>query len=684
MESLKNPGVKAASIADLLSTIEVHEFSSKNNAKHRIFLTTGFRESTIKNPQDWLAIKDTVEPYRVDIVYSKYPLRGGMYPEIYPLLFSRLVKLFQMDPALNSSEIKWNKVLQTNCVNDEQVGRLFHGIVIWYHTQSEWDSIIAALPLPGEPGKSANEKPEQKQVQSDYVNDVMNTDMIPDSVKNAIKGLSTEKQKDKVRSYLEARIRKAPDVSLAKASAKEVGMMKHQIEEFLSKHGSNDVVVSKVLDRHAEWQNMVVVNDWTGSMYQYGAQVLQWHVLNYKRSGITTLFLFNDGDEKSDHRKVVGETGGIYHEKADNISKLLDLFHLIMLKGNGGDGPENDIEAILEALETNPDCTNILLIADHNSCVRDIELADRIRVPVKIILCGYLKGSPMNPDYVYLAKKTNGGIYTIEEDIEFLNVTLGEKGTVLKSNDERIKLSSFRCGGSGLSAKEEEVYTKLPESIKECDSVYRLDLSGQALENIPRAIYKMKHLKHLNLSENRISSVSSRIEDLKYLKSINLSGNNIRKVPNEIKEIFLLSNINLSHNQLEQIPAGVLRMRFLKSLDLSENQIGELTNNIMLQNLEYLNLSGNKITRLPKTIGVLRKLAILDLSDNQLIDIPLWFTNLTRLKELNLAHNQLKSLPHQITRFRNLKVLNLRGNSFSETEKLNIRNALPRTKVFFD
>ena len=96
------------------------------------FKLTHCGDTFIFGIKDWLIIRDTVEPYQIEIVYSKYPLRNGEYQEIYPLLCDRLINLFQMDPSLNNMHLKWNIVQQTNCNSDEQVNTLFHGIIIWF------------------------------------------------------------------------------------------------------------------------------------------------------------------------------------------------------------------------------------------------------------------------------------------------------------------------------------------------------------------------------------------------------------------------------------------------------------------------------------------------------------------------------------------------------------------------
>merc|ERR1711916_415263 len=41
-----------------------------------------------------------------------------------------------------------------------------------------------------------------------------------------------------------------------------------------------DSVVFNAFNRNPEWNDMLIVKDWTGSMYDYGAQAILWHRLN--------------------------------------------------------------------------------------------------------------------------------------------------------------------------------------------------------------------------------------------------------------------------------------------------------------------------------------------------------------------------------------------------------------------
>ena len=86
-----------------------------------------------------------------------------------------------------------------------------------------------------------------------------------------------------------------------------------------------------------------------------------------------------------------------------------------MNSGYGGDSPENDMEALLKAQKKLGTGSEIILIADNYSEVRDMALISKLTAPVHIILCGY-EGA-INEDYLEIAYKTGGSIHTIEQDI---------------------------------------------------------------------------------------------------------------------------------------------------------------------------------------------------------------------------------------------------------------------------
>ena len=176
-----------------------------------------------------------------------------------------------------------------------------------------------------------------------------------------------------------------------------------------------DSTVIKVLNRH-EWKNMLVVTDWTGSMYKHGAQLALWHkqLLLREPDRVKHFVFFNDGNKKKSWQKTIGKTGGVYRAKSNELEEIVETMEYVMKKGNGGDQPENDLEAVLTGIQYLQDWDELILIADNKSEVRDLELLEKIDKPVRIILCD-VKGE-IHPDYRRIAEKTGGSLHTLRKD----------------------------------------------------------------------------------------------------------------------------------------------------------------------------------------------------------------------------------------------------------------------------
>ena len=181
---------------------------------------------------------------------------------------------------------------------------------------------------------------------------------------------------------------------------------------------TKDSTVIKVLERNPQWKNMLVVTDWTGSMYNYGAQLVLWHKLRMStlNSSVRHFVFFNDGNKRKDNSKIVGKTGGVYHARNNEVEELVRTMELVMKRGNGGDSPENDMEAILTGVQHLEGYEEVILIADNKSRVRDIGLLNRLDVPVRIIVCGVVNNQ-INTDYIKIAARTGGSLHTMDQDL---------------------------------------------------------------------------------------------------------------------------------------------------------------------------------------------------------------------------------------------------------------------------
>ena len=358
---LNNPRNYGEKFERLFNLNEVKRFNPKDD-DGRIILENGYTRSKIKNISDWQPYDKQVVVTQIDVIYTKYPKNKDFWrTNYYDLLAHRIQELFKLDSTLNSADFEWNIILQTDCNSETEAKSMFHGISITYF---ELEDMLE------EDAEDVDETPEQD---SNYFK------------KNTLK-----------------------------------------VQNFIrSQGGIGDSLVYKVFDRHPEWKNALVVMDWTGSMYQYGAQAVLWHTMHFDNSGIKNFVFFNDGNDTPDNKKVIGETGGVYFAQAKNINRLTNTFYLVSKRGKGGDDPENDVEAIIRGINRFENFDELILIADNNSCMRDFQLIANLDVKVNIIVCGARFG--INPQYINLAYLTGGSIHTIEADISHLNSIVRNK-----------------------------------------------------------------------------------------------------------------------------------------------------------------------------------------------------------------------------------------------------------------
>lgn len=189
-----------------------------------------------------------------------------------------------------------------------------------------------------------------------------------------------------------------------------------------------DTSIIKILDR-ARWENATIVGDVTGSMYKYTAQLLLWVKTNPIGSLAKNFVFFNDGDNMPDKDKKIGSTGGIYYKSCNTYTEVEVLMKSTMLKGSGGDFPENNIEALLKAEKVFPAAEFQVMIADNWAAIKDKVLWNQLTKPVRVVVCGATLYN-VHIDYLNLARRTNGSIHLMESDIYDLNGL--KEGDILK------------------------------------------------------------------------------------------------------------------------------------------------------------------------------------------------------------------------------------------------------------
>ena len=363
-------------IDDILEQREIKKFNYTltTSLYDAVVINMQFGESEVISNSDRQLLKKA-DIFQIDLIFSDFPKDFGMTE-----LNRRRIKVVQSlrKDAVTDPSVKWRLIRQMRCKNEAEAKVMFHGIVIHYRKE---------------------QSSEVSKVDYSYIERVLPRPFPGDSTRKEVKPL-TRKEANKIRKALP------------------------------------DSTILSVLDRN-EWDNMVVVSDMTGSMSPFVVQLILWFKLNELDDRVEHVTFFNDGDRIPDDKKEVGRTGGIYHLESGEYNKTRDLALETISNGYGGDGPENDLEAIIEAIERNPDAKEILLIADNFAPIKDMSLIDKIDKPVRIIHCGSVAG--VNIQYLELARKTEGSIHSMEKDL--LNLTELGEGKTFSLNGAFFKIA---------------------------------------------------------------------------------------------------------------------------------------------------------------------------------------------------------------------------------------------------
>ncbi|KAF1593139.1 Malignant fibrous histiocytoma-amplified sequence 1, partial [Eudyptes moseleyi] len=230
------------------------------------------------------------------------------------------------------------------------------------------------------------------------------------------------------------------------------------------------------------------------------------------------------------------------------------------------------------------------------------------------------------------------------------------------------ELEALNLSGRGLE--------ELPEEVGAALSGLRvLSLRRNRLGRLPAAALRhLGRLAELDLSHNRLRGLGDggALAGLRGLRKLSLSHNELGAegpgLPPRLAELGRLEELDLSFNRLRRLPEGLSRLRHLRALDVDHNLLPSFPAPLLeLVALEELDCSGNRhLGALPEGIAALRRLKILWLSGTGLAALPESLCQLSALESLMLDGNRLRALPAGFGSLQRLKMLNLSSNLLGE------------------
>ncbi|MBD2716295.1 serine/threonine-protein kinase [Microvirga sp. STR05] len=167
----------------------------------------------------------------------------------------------------------------------------------------------------------------------------------------------------------------------------------------------------------------------------------------------------------------------------------------------------------------------------------------------------------------------------------------------------------------------------------------RLDLSG-GLTEFPTEIFDLADsLEILNLSGNALTELPADFGRLRKLRILFCSDNRFTEVPAVLGQCPELSMVGFKANQIRTLPGAALPSA-LRWLILTDNRLEELPDELgQCMHLQKLMLAGNRLTHLPDTMAACTRLELLRIAANRFTALPAWLLQLPRLSWLAYAGN---------------------------------------------
>ncbi|XP_071351349.1 fibromodulin a [Trachinotus anak] len=221
--------------------------------------------------------------------------------------------------------------------------------------------------------------------------------------------------------------------------------------------------------------------------------------------------------------------------------------------------------------------------------------------------------------------------------------------------------TAMYCDGRGLTAM-----PTIPSRVK------YLYLQNNAITAVPdSAMINATNLVWLMMHHNQLTSEAigkKAFLKLEGLERLYLQHNNLTSIPSNLPRS--LRDLRINHNKIEKVaPADLEGMDNLTILYLHDNAVTDMSTSLKaLKSLTLLDISGNKLTKVPEALP--EHLHQLYLESNSIDSLPEGFLgSFTQLQYVRMAHNQLtdKGIPPNTFNVTGLVELDL---SFNKLERI--------------
>ncbi|MFX1552849.1 MAG: leucine-rich repeat domain-containing protein [Promethearchaeota archaeon] len=319
---------------------------------------------------------------------------------------------------------------------------------------------------------------------------------------------------------------------------------------------------------------------------------------------------------------------------------------LLLTLIDNAENPETRIESIkiLEEIGTTDEKTfkflEHLLISDTNENVRNLTC--------KVLKNLYINKALAPISWAFEHETSLKCLITIISTLGEINQDKSKSVLIDKLN--RFRRRKYKYNLNGLFKK---------RNIK--------DFSNKELTDILISYYILSSLK-LTFGYIKFEINESGLITELDLSNVERYSSGLSKLEKILESIFSLNTIkrcDLRFNHLINIPTVLNRS--IEYLDLSYNKITKLPDFSYFKSLKTLNLKTNRLRNLPESIGLVKTLENLNLRNNMLTHLPSSISSLSSLKSLDLHGNKLTSI--EINLSASIKELELGWNNFTTIPK---------------
>ncbi|EDP58008.1 leucine-rich repeat-containing protein kinase family protein [Vibrio sp. AND4] len=171
-------------------------------------------------------------------------------------------------------------------------------------------------------------------------------------------------------------------------------------------------------------------------------------------------------------------------------------------------------------------------------------------------------------------------------------------------------------------------------------------------------------IKKLKLAEGLTEFPMEILDLAQTLEVLDLSGNALSDLPPELEQLTKLKIIFASNNQFTHLPEVLGKLPNLEMIGFKTNKINLVSEISLPRQLRWLILTDNEIEELPSSLGERPRLRKLALAGNRIKQLPDSMKNLVNLELIRLSANQLEQFPDVLMTLPKLAWFAFAGNPF--------------------